>query len=293
MALGGFLCPFCRYYNANDATVCSRCERRLPPSQVAGAVSSVLSIDLWATKLLAGISILVFALQIVSAGGKLQIGLTGMPLSTLIRFGSMTNGLQGAEPFRLLASCFVHMGILHVAMNMMALANLGRLIEPEIKGPRLVLAYVFTGIVGFAATVWWYGDKPYVTAGASGAIFGLEGLIVGSLAAKRDPRWKDMMKQIAFSSVLLAVALPVNNAAHAGGFVAGLLLGAVLHKEARPWHLASVVNVAAALSLLAVGVSLVLAQRSPVWRQYKVMEDRFHDRQSEERRIRQDEVIEP
>lgn len=298
MALGGFLCPFCRYYNASDATVCARCEKRLPPPGLAGAVYSLLSIDLWATKLLAAVSIVVFALELAVGGKNVRFGLTGMPISTLLRFGAMSNDLQGDEPWRLLAACFVHMGILHVAMNMMALGNLGRLIEPEVKGPRLLLAYVITGIAGFAATIWWYGDKPYITAGASGAIFGLEGLLVGSLAARRDPRWKDLIKQIAFSSILLAVAFPVNNAAHGGGFLAGIMLGAVTQKESRPWRIAGVVNVLTGLSMAAIIASLVLAQRSPVWKAVKAVEQAREDRQQMQRlspppAVRPDEVLEP
>jgi rhomboid protease GluP len=298
MALGGFLCPFCRYYNASDATVCARCEKRLPPPGLSGAVHSLLSIELWATKLLAAISIVVFALELAVGGKNVRFGLTGMPISTLLRFGSMSNDLQADEPWRLLAACFVHMGVLHVAMNMLALGNLGRLIEPEVKGPRLLLAYVVTGIAGFAATIWWYGDKPYITAGASGAIFGLEGLLVGSLAAKRDPRWKDLVKQIAFSSILLAVAFPVNNAAHGGGFLAGLMLGAAAQKESRPWKVASAINIAAALSVVAIVASLVLAQRSPVWKAVIAME-RARDERQQIRRLaptpptRPDEVLEP
>jgi membrane associated rhomboid family serine protease len=292
MALGGFLCPFCNYYNANDATVCARCEKRLPPPGLAGPLRSLLSIDLWATKLLAGISVVVFALQLASAGSMGGLGITGMPLSTLLRFGAMSNFLGAEEPFRLLASCFVHMGVLHVGMNMMALANLGRLIEPEIKGPRFLIAYVLTGIAGFAATLWWYGEKPYVTAGASGAIFGLEGLLIGAMVAKRDPRWKAMVKQMVVSSVILALILPVNNSAHAGGFLAGLVLGAFTEKESRPWKIASLVNGFTAICLIAIAVSLYLPQRSPTWRAAKLAEEARDQRRTQPQPIREDEIIE-
>ncbi len=290
MALGGFLCPFCNYYNANDATVCSRCEKRLPPPGLAGPLRSILSIELWATKMLAGISIVVFALQIASAGGKINIGLAGMPFPTLLRFGAMSNLLNAEEPYRLLAACFVHMGVLHVAMNMLALANLGRLIEPEIKGARLIIAYVVTGLAGFAASLWWYGDKPYITAGASGAILGLEGLIIGSYVAKRDRRWKDMVTQMLVSSVLLALAFPVNNSAHAGGFLAGLALGAFMEKESRPWKIAPLVNGAAVACVVAIAVSLVLPQRSATWRVAAQAEEAREQRRQQ---LRTEEVIEP
>ncbi len=291
MALGGFLCPFCNYYNANDATVCSRCEKRLPPPGLARIVRDVLSVELWATKLLAGISIVIFALELASAGQKVGIGITGMPTTTLLRFGAISSYLDAKEPYRLLASCFVHMGVLHVGMNMLALANLGRLIEPVIKGPRLIVAYVITGLAGFGASLWWYGPRPFTTAGASGAIFGLEGMIIGAMVAKRDNRWKDMLLHMVVSSVVLAYMLPVNNSAHVGGFLAGLALGAFTEKESRPWKITPLVNAVTVLCLGAILTSLILPLRSPKWRAAQAA-----DEAREQRKVilrLQDDVLEP
>ena len=273
---GGFMCPFCRQYNARDARHCGRCERLLPPSWLAGPLRNLGTVDLWATKLLAGTSILVFALEMASAGGASLNVLTSLPASVLFRFGALANGLPTSEPWRLLAACFVHMGVLHVAMNLLALAELGRVGEPLVKGSRFLITYVVTGIAGFLVSALWYGTRPYLTAGASGAIFGLDGLILGGLLARRDPAWKSMLSRTLVHSFLFYFALggATNQAAHLGGLAAGLGLGFLFGQEKRPWRRDAAAHMLAAAGLVAIIGSLVLSQVSPVWRSVRAAETR-------------------
>lgn len=265
MALGGFTCPFCGYYNANDATCCGKCERRLPPRVLAGPLRELLGTELWATKLLAGISVAVFTLQMLSDGKEIGV-LSGGRLSTMLRFGGLTNGLEHQEPFRLLAACFVHLGVLHIAMNLIALADLGRTWEGDLGGARFVIAYVVTGIVGFLASALWYGSARYYTAGASGAVFGLDGVLLAGMAVRRDRRWKDMLVRTLIYSFVFYFALGTNQAAHIGGLVAGLVLGVLYGIESRPWRIQTLVGALAALGVLASIASIVMSMRSPVWR---------------------------
>lgn len=271
--LGGFICPFCRYYNAKDARVCARCEKRLPPPSLAGGVRDLMGVELWATKALAAVSIVMFGLEL-AASSKGAGSLNGMSGPMVIRFGGLATGLQTTEPYRLLAACFLHLGVLHVVMNMFSLANLGRIVEPQIGGARFVVSYVVTGIVGFVASVLWYGTSPYVTAGASGAIFGIEGILIGTLAVRRDPTWKAMLSNLIVNSAILAIAFPVNNSAHLGGFVSGLALGVLFQIEARPWRIGWLVNGLAAIAGVAIVLSLVLSYVSPTSRMIGEMQHR-------------------
>jgi membrane associated rhomboid family serine protease len=176
--------------------------------------------------------------------------------------------LVAAEPWRLLSACFVHYGLIHVGMNMLALVHLSRLAEPAVGSVRLLIAYVVSGVLGFATTLA-YGALSGAalagsTAGASGAIFGLMGLVLGFLLRRRDPRWKAWLGQAVMFSLLFGFAMPgVNNSAHVGGLAVGLLFGLGFAKGA-PRPSARWQRVLAALLVVAVLGSLVLALRSPL-----------------------------
>ena len=281
--LGGSLCPWCRYYNAVGDKACGRCGHWLPPPGLSGALRSALGVELWATKLLAGVNILVFALEMVaSLRGGGGAGIMSVPGSVLLRFGAIPWGYEASEPFRLLAACFVHMSVLHIAMNMLAFADLGRASEPAVGGPRLVVTYVVTGVLGFVASRWWsgVGGTPYsLTAGASGAVFGVAGLLVATRAMRRDKTWRDMLaRMVVYIVVTSLVPLPINNGAHVGGLVSGLVLGVLFALENRPWRLAPLFYGLTALSLVAIATSLGLSMRSPLWRAAAASEEAYRER---------------
>ena len=271
MAVGGFNCPWCRYYNAVNERRCGRCDKWLPPRAIAPLVARLRAEELWATKLLAGICVLAYALEMAASGGKLAL-FSGMKVSTLLRFGAVSNGLEHGEPWRLLAACFLHMGILHIVMNLVGLADLGRLGEPMVGGPRFLLTFVVTGILGFLTSAWWYGTDPYITAGASGAVFGIDGMILGDMMARKDPRWRGMLGRTVIYSFVFYFAMRTNQAAHLGGLVVGIVMGVLFRFESRPWKIAWLVTSLTALSIVAIVVSLVLPHFSPVWRVVEEME---------------------
>lgn len=155
----------------------------------------------------------------------------GHALFDAFRFGAFPPGALGLvllEPWRLLSACFVHFGILHIVMNMLGLLHLGRVAEPAIGSVRFIIAYVISGVVGFAVTVVWVMIVPSaggMTAGASGAIFGLLGLVLGFLARRGDPRWKSLLVQTGVYIVIFAFMPQINNSAHVGGMLMGAAFG--------------------------------------------------------------------
>ncbi len=79
------------------------------------------------------------------------------------------------EWWRLLTSCFLHIGIIHLLMNLYALMYIGIQLEPHLGKTRFLAAYLLTGIAGSANSLYWHEFT--VSAGASGAIFGMYGRI--------------------------------------------------------------------------------------------------------------------
>jgi rhomboid protease GluP len=137
----------------------------------------------------------------------------------------------GGEEWRLLTHLFLHGGLLHLAFNMWVLWDVGRFVERQ-TGPAAFLAsYLAAGIAGGLASLAWH---PHMTAvGASGAIFGLYGLVLGWLpalrAAGRGASWRGIGRGallfVAFNLAFGATRPDVDNAAHVGGLLAGLAIG--------------------------------------------------------------------
>jgi rhomboid protease GluP len=141
--------------------------------------------------------------------------------------------LQGGQWWRLVASMFLHIGIFHLLLNGWALFQLGPLVESWMGSLRLLVVYFAAGVAGSLASVLWRQEG--LSAGASGAIFGLLGALITFLLRRHDrlrPAARSLLAQFllwAGINVFFGFTNPaIDNAAHLGGFAAGLLLGAVL-----------------------------------------------------------------
>jgi rhomboid protease GluP len=275
MAHSSRVCPHCGALNSAHETRCYRCGRAFPGPLARGAVDlyhSVLGRELQLTKLFIGLCVLVFALTTLDAH-KFQI-FGGYARSTELRFGALIAPLGRVEPWRYLSACFFHFGLLHLGLNMWALWDLGRALEPRLGSARFCIIFVVTGFVGFAASGFWYSMQPIspATGGASGGLFGLIGALVGYLYAKRDPIWKQFLGRVVIYTVIFSLAMPVNNIAHAVGGISGAPLGYLFYKEARPWRRAKLLGWIAAGLVVASLASVVLAQRSPYWKMVRRQE---------------------
>jgi rhomboid protease GluP len=282
MAEGSRICPQCGGLNGIDEKTCYRCGKSLPgplTSSAQGFFTDFSADGVPATKLIALICLVVYALCVMSDGGfKFDLSLAGaFRTSTLLRYGVLYSDLAYSEPWRLLASVFVHLGVLHIGLNLMSLVSLGRSLEPHFGSARFVLLYTLTGIAGFLASQWWYGERTY-TAGASGAIFGLVGAFVGVLFARKNPNWKRALVNNLIYAGILGFVLPANTAAHLGGFVAGVVVGALLERERKPRSRDGVMFALAALCMLGSVASIVLSARSPVWKEARRFEEAARQR---------------
>ena len=178
---------------AAEATTCPECETQSPalergraPSAEPHTSNPVLTTrtPVPLTAVLVGINVLVFIAMVVK-GASVTQPTADQILRWGANFGPLT--LTG-QWWRLLTAMFVHIGLVHLALNMWCLWELGLLAE-YLYGPKTFLAlYLMSGL---AASIVSLARNPLVvTAGASGAIFGLAGALIatlylGKLAAPR------------------------------------------------------------------------------------------------------------
>lgn len=286
MGQGSRICPHCGGLNGIDEKTCYRCGKGMPgplASSARGLFGGFSADGLPATKLITLLCLVVYALCVMSQGGfRFDLSIAGaFRTSTLLRFGVLYSDLAYSEPWRLLASVFIHLGLLHIGLNLMSLVSLGRSLEPHFGSARFTILYTLTGIFGFVASQWWYGEHTY-TAGASGAIFGLVGAFVGVLFARKNPTWKRALLNNVIYAGILGFVLPANTAAHIGGFVAGVVLGALLERERNPRRRDGLMGALAGLCLLASLASIALSARSPIWKEAKRFEEAARNRPDSE-----------
>ncbi|TPG41787.1 rhomboid family intramembrane serine protease [Flavobacterium pectinovorum] len=84
--------------------------------------------------------------------------------------------------WRLLSACFVPFNFLHLVVSCFALAYVGLLLESYLKKWIFLVTYLLCGIIGNLSSLYW--DKDVVSAGASGAIFGMYGILLIALISK-------------------------------------------------------------------------------------------------------------
>jgi rhomboid protease GluP len=89
--------------------------------------------------------------------------------------GNLPELTLGGEWWRLIASIFLHFGIIHLALNMYALYYIGSYLEKMLGKSRYITAYLCAGISASFVSLLWHRNELLVSAGASGAIFGMFG----------------------------------------------------------------------------------------------------------------------
>jgi rhomboid protease GluP len=170
--------------------------------------------------------------------------------AALINYGANHTWLVlHGEWYRLLTATFVHVGLLHLATNMWCLWNLGILGEPLLGPFGMVAVYMVTGIAGNLLSMGTdvfeflrYREPGYlfqVGAGASGAVFGIAGILIVLLSNRLLPfPWEELRRLrssvvkfalinlvIGLSTMFVNVGIRIDNSAHIGGFLSGMALG--------------------------------------------------------------------
>lgn len=178
-----------------------------------------------ATAVLIAINVIVFLVEVgKGSGGFYEIGnQTVYELGGL--FGPAVS--QGGDWWRIVASGFLHFGILHIGLNMYLLFILGRLLEPAIGSTRFSFIYFASLLAGSFVALWIEPNS--LSAGASGAIFGVLGT---TFVIARGRRLDQIAGQIGmliiFNLVLTFADGHISIGAHVGGLVSGVLCGLLI-----------------------------------------------------------------
>jgi rhomboid protease GluP len=201
----------------------------LPPQTTKEKISDFFSIfipseEFYVTPILLDINILIF----------IAMALTGVNImqpdsESLLKWGANFRPMTlDGEPWRLLTNCFLHIGIFHLLMNMYALLYIGSLLEPYLGKTRFISAYILTGLTASMASLWWHDLT--ISAGASGAIFGMYGVFLAMLTTNLIEKTarKALLSSISVFvgyNLIFGLKGGIDNAAHIGGLVGGIIIG--------------------------------------------------------------------
>jgi len=194
-------------------------------------------------------------------------------LTPYIRYGANNAAATtDGEWWRLLTSMFMHFGVLHLVLNMWALFLCGRLVE-RLQGRVLYgTTYLASGIGGGLLSLIWHGDKLW-SAGASGAIFGVYGALLGYMVKEKHALPRAVFRPLMKSTLIFAgynlfygmVHPHIDNAAHLGGLATGIVLGWLtampLDQTVRASLGAGKLRLAVIASALIVGIGVAAAPR--------------------------------
>lgn len=177
----------------------------------------------WVTYALLAVIGVAFVAQTVLGGST--------DTATLIRLGAQVNpAVAEGELWRLLAAMFLHIGLQHIGFNGWALFSVGREVESFYGPLRFALLYFISGLAGNLA-YYWLGDD-VLSAGASGAVFGIIGAEAAYFLLNRKLFGAVGRQRLGNLAILIGINLVfgftvkgINNLAHLGGLIFGLLLG--------------------------------------------------------------------
>jgi membrane associated rhomboid family serine protease len=206
----GFQCPECVKGGPQVRTLRSL----VTPPRLTQAIIAV------------NVAVAVLALVEASRQGRTPTLLGGgnaLALDLALNGGAVAAG----EWWRLVTSGFLHYGLIHIGFNMFILLQLGTMLEPALGRLRFGLLYVTALLGGALGVVLLQPDA--LTAGASGAVFGLMGAaVVGMRARGADPMASGLPTLLGIN-LLLTFALPgISIGGHLGGLLVGSLAGYVL-----------------------------------------------------------------
>ncbi len=174
--------------------------------------------------------------------------------------GIVKPAIWQGEIWRLLTGTLLHANMLHFLFNAMALLGLGKLVEVLTHRAYTTTVFVLTALVGSICSLLWLPAKPSV--GASGGILGLLGFLIVFGYTRRyllPPGFlRGLLRSVAYIVAIGLLAYNViDNAAHLGGLLSGLVLGmALIRKQSRSIPL-RVSRLTGFLGILA-GIALLL-----------------------------------
>jgi rhomboid protease GluP len=226
---------------------CPTCRQPLPATQVTVSASpmqpepqrhgldffTTLHINtprVWAMPLLVGMNVLVFVAMVATGLSPM-----GPPPQTMIAWGANFGPLTlDHQQWRMLSSAFLHFGIFHLAFNMWVLWQLGQIVERLVGNIGFLVLYFISALGGSIVSLLW--NPMVVSAGASGAVFGVGGALLGFIVLRADTIPAEVLKRLrgsmlsflAYNIVFGLAVSGIDLACHIGGLLAGFACGLIM-----------------------------------------------------------------
>jgi len=277
---GDPICPDCMRpaavgYQCPDCARGSRQEVHQPGRRI-GSSAAGLSI----TNVLIAICVGVYVIGVAMSGAGSVIA--GATEKVMITLGAEQPFLiASGQYWRLFTSIFLHFGILHLALNMYALFIIGNVVESELGRIRYLALFLVTGWFSSAIAYWLTpplvavqgGLTLQISAGASGAIFGLFGVFLAYNYRRRHlafyaNRMRQMLMLIVLNIVFTFAIPGISWQAHVGGLVAGLIAGYAALDGFGPRISRTVALVASLTGLLAVSIVIIAMRTTELQSQF-------------------------
>ena len=219
--------------------------------------------DYFFTPILIFLNVLVFVVMAIDG-----TNIISPEAEDLVKWGANERSLTlNGELWRLFSCIFIHIGIIHLIMNLYALIFIGSILEPIIGKYKFIIGYLISGFIASTASLWW--NTFSLSAGASGAIFGLFGIFLALLTTNYlDKSTRKSMLTYIFIYVGLnlmsGLKEGIDGAAHIGGLTSGFIFGYAFYyglinkesKEINNWILG-------VISFLGIACSFLVLQKIP------------------------------
>jgi rhomboid protease GluP len=225
------MCPNCRAFITTSDRVCPYCEVQLAPSyrQQSADVAGFIPKDRFTTVVIllinSGLYLAVAVLSMKLIGAQ---GFMDFPGGVLVAFGAKEpNLIAHGQWWRYVTAGFLHGGLIHFLMNSWVLFDLGREVEHFFGTARYLVIYFVSSVAGFIVSNMWSAS---VSIGASAAIFGLIGAMIGLGTRSRTPMGGMIRSHFGRWAVygLLMSFMPffsIDLGAHVGGLAGGFVIG--------------------------------------------------------------------
>lgn len=257
------MCPSCRALIDRKASTCPMCGVRIGgarsrqgsgPGRAGGIIPVPSSANTAVIVFIAIMYVISWVLTQKAASASLSSAppMGGVSSAVLMALGAKGPWIFAGQYWRLVTAIFLHAGLIHVGFNLWALFEVGPIVESLFSGSKYILLFLVTGVFGYIVSALW---SPFgLSIGASGAIMGLIGILI-SASFRLGSSGRELRRQLWIWVIIIAVfgLLPmfsIDNAAHFGGFILGLILGYVIptgepqtRSSENLWNALSVISV--------------------------------------------------
>ncbi|MDQ1771666.1 rhomboid family intramembrane serine protease [Labilibaculum sp. A4] len=178
------------------------------------------------TAILIDLNLIVFVLMVFSG-----LNIISPTPKELLELGANRRlEVLNGEYWRLFTSMFLHGGLMHIMMNLFGIGATCALIEPILGKWKTLIAYLLSGIGASLISIYWHEHT--ISVGASGAIFGMMGVMIALLVTKTDRGFSGLYYIIlglyGGVSLLFGLLGGIDNAAHIGGLLSGFIIGLLI-----------------------------------------------------------------